>query len=149
LWFMYYEEFKVGQRFKSRSRIITATDVEMFTTQTWAVNPIFLDDKTAKERGLPSRVVPGALTFSYMIGLLYQLGIFDHITALASVNNLNFKSPVTVGDEIEAEAWVVETRETKNPSRGIVKIGAACVNKTKQSTCLECELTFVMIRRPQ
>ncbi len=146
---MYYEEFTQGQRFKSRSRIITATDVENFTTQTWAVNPIFLDDKRAQERGLPARVVPGALTFSYMIGLLYQLGIFDHILALASVNNLSFKAPVMVGDEIEAEAWVVETKETRNPSRGIVKIGAACINKTKQTTCLECEMTFVMIRKQQ
>ena len=146
---MYYEDFKTGQRFRSRSRIVTATDIELFTSQTWAVNPIFLDDERARERGLPSRVAPGALTFSYMIGLLYQLGVFDHIVALASVDNLRFKAPVVVGDEIEAETWVVETRETKNPGRGIVKLGASCINKTKQTTCLECEMTFVMLRRQQ
>ena len=146
---MYYEEFEVGKCFKSRSRTITQTDVESFTSLSWAVNPIFLSDEKARERGLQARVTPGVLTLAYTIGLLYQTGIFDHIVALSSLNNVVFKSPVFIGDEIEAEALVSEMRETKNPQRGIVKLSVSCINKTRQTTCMECEMVFVMLRRSQ
>ncbi len=91
--------------------------------------------------------MPGALTLSYAIGLLYQQGIFDHILALTAINNLSFKSPVMVGDEIEAEATVSSKRETQKPGMGVVSFAMSCRNKTRNTTCLQCEMTFIIMRQ--
>ena len=39
---MYFEEFSIGQDFKTRSRVVTPTDIDLFAGITGAVNPLFL-----------------------------------------------------------------------------------------------------------
>ncbi|MEM4346895.1 MAG: MaoC/PaaZ C-terminal domain-containing protein [Candidatus Caldarchaeum sp.] len=145
---MFFEDFQVGQEFKASSRMITQTDVELFTSLTWAVNPLFLDDAFAKQRGFPSRVVPGALVISFVIGLLYQTTIFDHITALTGVEKLYFRSSTHPGDLITARALVVEKRETSSADKGLVRFSVDCVNLTKNRKAFEAEMVFLMLRKP-
>ncbi|MEM4189979.1 MAG: MaoC/PaaZ C-terminal domain-containing protein, partial [Candidatus Caldarchaeum sp.] len=95
---MFYEDFQIGQEFKTTSRTVTPTDIELFTSLTWAVNPLFLSEQFARERGFSTRIAPGALIIGFAIGLLYQTGILDHIIALAGIEKLSFKSPTHAGD---------------------------------------------------
>ena len=41
---MYFEDFNLGDKFTTRSRIVTGTDIDMFAILTGATNPTFLDD---------------------------------------------------------------------------------------------------------
>ncbi|MBI4283134.1 MAG: MaoC family dehydratase N-terminal domain-containing protein [Chloroflexi bacterium] len=125
---MYYEEFNLGDQFTTRPRVVTATEMDSFAISTGAVNPLFLDDKFAKTRGLEKRVAPGLLTLSLAVGLMYALGLFDHIIALLSLN-VNFLASVTAGDEIKGRIEVVEKRETKQKDRGIVVLTLNCQNQ--------------------
>jgi acyl dehydratase len=144
---MFYEDFVVGREFKTGARTITGTDVDLFASITWAANPLFLSDEHARQRGFPNRITPGALIISYAIGLLYQTGLFEHLTALASIDRLFFKSPTYPGDMIKVSARVVEKKETKNPERGIVKFEVVCQNLTKGTVSFDSEMTFVFLRK--
>ncbi|MEM2225276.1 MAG: MaoC/PaaZ C-terminal domain-containing protein [Candidatus Caldarchaeum sp.] len=144
---MFYEDFKLGQEFKTTSRTVTPTDIELFTSFTWAVNPLFLNEQYARERGFPTRLAPGALVISFVIGLLYQTGIFDHIIALAGIDKLAFKSPTHAGDVIMARAVVSEVRETKTGDRGLVRFNVQCLNLSRNTTAFEAEMVFVMLRK--
>ncbi|MEM2238054.1 MAG: MaoC/PaaZ C-terminal domain-containing protein [Candidatus Caldarchaeum sp.] len=144
---MFYEDFQPGQVFKTNSRTVTATDIELFTSLTWAVNPLFLSEQYARERGFSTRIAPGALVIAFAIGLLYQTGIFDHIIALAGIEKLAFKSPTHMGDVIAAKASVAEKRETQTVDRGLVKLHVQCLNLSRNTTAFEAEMVFVMLRK--
>jgi len=45
----------------------------------------------------------------------------DSMLAWLGVENLKVPAPVRIGDTIRVYAKVAEKRETKNPSRGIIK----------------------------
>jgi acyl dehydratase len=87
---VYFDDFKIGDKFISRSRIITPTDIDLFTAITGAVNPLFLSDEAAKRRGFEGRIAPGPLILSITAGLLYQLGLFDNVIALLGIDDLRF-----------------------------------------------------------
>lgn len=125
---MYFEEFNLGDKFTTRPRVVTATEMDSFAISTGAVNPLFLDDKFARTRGFERRIAPGLLILSLTIGLIYALGLFDHIIALLSLN-ANFLGSVTAGDEIRAMVEVVEKKETKQGDRGIVVLKVNCQNQ--------------------
>ncbi|MCS6784256.1 MAG: hypothetical protein NZ581_03565, partial [Candidatus Caldarchaeum sp.] len=80
-------------------------------------------------------------------GLLYQSGLFDHITALAAVDKLNFKSSTSPGDAIKAIARVVEKKETSSQQKGLVRFAVECVNVTRQTTAFTAEMLFVILRK--
>lgn len=144
---MYFEEFTVGQEFETRPRLISGSDIDLFAALTWAANPLFLSDTAAKTKGFQARIAPGALVLSYAIGLLYQTGVFDHITALAAIDKLNFRSSTSPGDVIKAKAKVLEKKETSSIDRGLVKLAVECFNETRQTTAFTAEMLFVMQRK--
>lgn len=139
----YFNDFKLGDRFTSRPRIITSTDIDLFTGITGAVNPLFLSDDVAKRKGFEGRIAPGLLVLSMAVGLLYQLGLFDNIIALLGINELRFTSPVRPGDEVSVECEVTERREVKTGDRGIVKFKITCRNLTRNSTSIEGFITLL------
>ncbi|MDJ0273646.1 MAG: MaoC/PaaZ C-terminal domain-containing protein [Nitrososphaerota archaeon] len=146
---LWLEEFREGMTLSTRSRTVTPSDVDLFASLTWAVNPIFLSDEVARSRGLPGRVAPGALTLSYAIGLLYQTGVFDHIQALTRISEVEFKSPVRPGDEISVEAEVVEVREVRQDA-GAVTLRFRVQNLSSGRTSLTGSLTVIVLKsRPQ
>jgi len=144
---MFFEDINIGQEFVSRSRTITSTDIDLFTSLTWASNPLFLSDEYARERGFSARIVPAALIISFTIGLLYQTGLFDNITALVGVDRLAMKASSNPGDVISVKCRAIEKRETRSPGRGLVKFSVECFNHNKKAVVMECEMSFLYLRR--
>ncbi|MDO8688235.1 MAG: MaoC family dehydratase [Dehalococcoidales bacterium] len=143
---MYYEELNQGDKFTTRPRVVTATDIDTFAISTGAVNPLFLDDKFARALGLERRIAPGLLTLSLTVGQVYALGLFDHIIALVSMN-VNFLSSVNAGDEIKSTVEVVEKRETTQKNRGIVVLKLNCQNQEGKQVLEATRLVFLMQRK--
>ena len=125
---MYFEELNQGEKFDTRPRVVTATDIDTFAISTGAVNPLFLDDKSARAIGLERRIAPGLLTLSLTVGLVYALGLFDHLTALLGLN-VSFLASVNAGDEIRGMVEVIEKKEAKQENRGIVVLKLNCQNQ--------------------
>ncbi len=143
---MYFEEFNIGDRFSTRSRMITGTDVDLFAVLTGATNPVFLADESGRAMGYKGRMVPGMLTLSLAVGLQYSAGLLDHARAFLGINGLRFLAPMNPGDTIKCQTEVAAKRDMEGDS-GIATFNWACENQD-QNTILQAEATFMILKKP-
>ncbi len=143
---MYFEEFSQGDRFATRSRVVTGTDVDIFAALTGATNPLFLNEEFGKKQGFKGKIAPGILILALAVGAQYSMGLFDHIIAFLGIDKLRFLSPVYPGDTIRYNVEVIEKRETKRKERGMIVFKWVGENQDGKSV-LEAEGTFMMRKR--
>jgi len=143
---MYFEEFSQGDRFATRSRVVTETDTDIFAALTGATNPLFLNEEFGKKQGFKGRIAPGILILALAVGAQYSMGLFDHIIAFLSIDKLRFLSPVYPGDSIKYNVEVIEKRETERKERGIIVFKWVGENQDGKSV-IEAEGTFMMRKR--
>ena len=101
---------KVGDR-ATRSRRISARDIELFTELTGDRNPLHYDEAAAQASRFGGLIVQGGVTS----GLLNAV-VAEDLPGPGSVFlevNWRFLAPVRPGDEITAEVEVLEAREDK------------------------------------
>jgi acyl dehydratase len=115
----FFEDFETGHRYPTRVRTITDADHETFCRLVGYEVPMFLDDASARERGLPGRICPSHLVMSFSTAMTGDL--FEHsVIALLAIDNARFLAIVRPGDTIRTEVEVLEKRDTSKPDRGIV-----------------------------
>ena len=101
---------KVGQT-ASRTRTVLARDIELFTEMTGDRNPLHYDDRLATASRFGGIIVQGGVTS----GLLNAL-VAEDLPGPGSVFlrvDWSFKAPVRPGDQITAEAEILEMRDDK------------------------------------
>ena len=101
---------KAGDR-ASRSRVVRAEDIELFTALTGDRNPLHYDAGLAAASRFGGIIVQGGVTSGLLNALVAEDlpgpgSVFLHV-------DWNFRAPVRPGDEITAEVEVLETREDK------------------------------------
>ena len=143
---MYFEEFSQGDKFTTRSRVVTGTDMDIFAALTGATNPLFLNEEFGKAQGFKGRIAPGVLILALAVGAQYSMGLFDHIVAFLGIDKLRFLSPVYPGDTIKYNVEVIEKRETERKGRGIIVFRWVGENQEGKSV-LEAEGTFMVKKR--
>jgi acyl dehydratase len=95
----------------TRSRTVSARDIELFTEMTGDRNPLHYDELLAKRTRFGGLIVQGGITS----GLLNAL-VAEDLPGPGSVflqMNWAFRAPVRPGDEITARAEVLEARPDK------------------------------------
>lgn len=120
---MTFEEFHPGERFATGRRTVTETDIIQFVCLAGLYEPLFMDAEYIREESLfGERIAPGSLTFSMAEGLTVQTGII-HGTGMAFVGleRMQLFAPVKVGDTIQVEIEVLQTKEVKSRGGGIVQ----------------------------
>ena len=118
-----FEGFHAGDRFLTDRRTITEHDVMQFVTLVGLTEPLFLDIEYIRNQSLfGERIAPGSLTFGMAEGLTVQTGII-HGTGLAFVglDRMRLFGPVKVGDTIQVEIEVLETKAVPSRGGGIVR----------------------------
>ena len=132
-----WDDLKKGDRFKTISRTVTETDLVNFINTTGMVEMLFTDAEYAKEHAPQGgRLVPGALAYCMMEGLLVQ-STLQH-TGLAFLE-MSFKveGPTFVNDTLHVEVEVLESRATsKSPDRGVVKTRNSIVNQKGETVII-------------
>lgn len=118
---LYFEDFYVGQTFKSPARTVTETDIVMFAGLSGDYNPLHTDSEFCKNTIFGEKIAHGLLGLSILTGLSTRLGIFDG-TAIAflGIENWKFVKPILTNDTIHFEMEVIEVRETSKSDRGII-----------------------------
>lgn len=118
---LYFEDFYVGQKFKSPARTVTETDIVMFAGLSGDYNPLHTDNEFCKNTIFGEKIAHGLLGLSILTGLSTRLGIFDG-TAIAflGIENWKFLKPILTNDTIHFEMEVIEVRETSKSDRGII-----------------------------
>jgi len=94
-----------------RTRRVTAHDIERFTEMTGDRNPLHYDEQLAAASRFGGIIVQGGVTSGLLNALVAEDlpgpgSVFLHV-------DWNFRAPVRPGDEITAEAEVLEMREDK------------------------------------
>jgi acyl dehydratase len=100
----------IGQTAR-RSRTVTARDIELFTEITGDRNPLHYDEEAAKASRFGGIIVQGGVTSGLLNALVAEDlpgpgSVFLHV-------DWSFKAPVRPGDEITAEAEVIDARDDK------------------------------------
>ena len=141
----YYEDLEVGQRFTTRTRIVTSSEVELFSNLLGITNPAMFDAKAAARVGFSGKITPGVLISAFAFGLEYQTGVFDNIVALLEIDQNRFKAPLMHGQRLRSEIEVVSKRETSRQDRGIVVFQRHCY--ADDVDIAEAKMTFLYSRR--
>jgi acyl dehydratase len=99
----------------SRTRTVSARDIELFTELTGDRNPLHYDEQAAADSRFGGIIVQGGVTSGLLNAVVAEElpgpgSVFLHV-------DWHFKSPVRPGDEITAEVEVVEAREDKPLTR--------------------------------
>lgn len=118
-----FEGFHPGDRFVTGRRTIGETDIMQFVYIVGLFEPLFIDAEYIRDESLfGQRIAPGSLTFSIAEGLTVQTGII-HTTGMAFVGleRMRLFAPVKVGDTIQVEIEVLDTKEIKSRRGGIVR----------------------------
>ncbi|HEV8341442.1 MAG TPA: MaoC/PaaZ C-terminal domain-containing protein [Candidatus Binatia bacterium] len=118
-----FEGFHPGDRFVTERRTVTEHDIMQFVGLVGLFEPLFIDEEyIRKESIFGERIAPGSLTFGMAEGLTVQTGII-HGTGLAfvGIDQMRLFGPVKVGDTIQVEIEVLETKEVKSRGGGIVR----------------------------
>jgi len=94
-----------------RSRTVTARDIELFTEMTGDRNPLHYDEALAAASRFGGIIVQGGVTSGLLNALVAEDlpgpgSVFLHV-------DWSFRAPVKPGDEITAEAEVLEVRDDK------------------------------------
>jgi acyl dehydratase len=94
-----------------RSRRVTTRDIELFTDMTGDRNPLHYDEELASRSRFGGIIVQGGVTSGLLNALVAEDlpgpgSVFLHV-------DWSFRAPVRPGDEITAEAEVVEVRDDK------------------------------------
>jgi len=133
-----------GAVFESFRRTVTETDIVFFTGWAGLHLPVFLDDDYARGEGpFGTRIAPGFLTASLSAGMMENI-LGPDILAGLGMDELRFTTPVRPGDTLRVRLTVLERRQTKDPGRGVVKVGMQVLNQRD-----ECPLAYratVMMR---
>jgi len=108
----------IGEKYVgSATRLVTATELDMFCDITGMRGDVFLNDEAAKSMGMKSRVLPGAMSLAILFSLL---GEFLGPAIFTGLNNLRLLAPVCPYDRLRAEAEVLGKKETSKGDRVFV-----------------------------
>lgn len=145
---MYFEDFRVGDKFVTGGRTVTEADVMNFCGLAGIFNPVFVDEEYAKKNTLfGTRVVPGPLTYILSVGMWMRLGLFERTAlALLGVKEMRAYAPVHHGDTLHCEGEIMETRETSKPDRGVLAVKHATFNQNDEKV-MDMIMTYLLRRK--
>jgi acyl dehydratase len=103
-------QLRVGDT-ASRTKTVTARDIELFTEITGDRNPLHYDEKLAEASRFGGIIVQGGVTSGLLNAVVAEDlpgpgSVFLHV-------DWSFRAPVKPGDEITARVEVLEVREDK------------------------------------
>jgi 3-hydroxybutyryl-CoA dehydratase len=112
-----FDELEPRERFVTKGRTITESDVAMFAALSGDGHPQHTDAEWSAGSRFGERIAHGMLVLSYAVGLMP----FDpeRVVALRRVADAAFKRPVRIGETIHVEGEVADKREL-DPGHGLV-----------------------------
>jgi acyl dehydratase len=119
---MYFEESSKGDKFTTRPRVVTGTDMDNFAALTEATNPGFMNEEFGKSRGFKGRIAPGVLILALGVGAQCSIESFDHIIAFLGIDKLRFSGACLrrcrflSRDSVQRDG-LVAVRSALNPDR--------------------------------
>jgi 3-hydroxybutyryl-CoA dehydratase len=139
-----FDSLREGDRFATRARTLTETDLVLFAALTGDTHPQHTDAAWAAAGRFGERIAHGLLVLSYAAGLVP----FDpeRAVALRRVREVVFKRPARIGDTMRVEGELESKREL-DPGHGLVVCRWRVLNQHAQ--LLVRATVEVVWRRPE
>ncbi|MEO0881410.1 MAG: MaoC family dehydratase [Pseudomonadota bacterium] len=116
----YYEDLEVGHAHET-VHTITEDDIVKFAEVSGDYNPLHMDEAFAAQTQFGQRIAHGALTASYISGILGNN--LPGPGAIFTGLSMRFRRPVHIGDVVTVRAEVAE----KNDRGNRVTLSVSCV----------------------
>jgi acyl dehydratase len=126
---MYFEDFEVGLEIQTAARTITETDLVNFAGISGDFNFIHIDAEASKSTPFGQRVAHGMLVASIATGLAVQQGFIDGTTLAFRELTWKFTKPVLIGDTVQVQVQVIETKAMPRLGGGLVAFETRVVNQ--------------------
>ena len=133
---LYYEDYEIGVKMRTRGRTITEADIVNFAALTGDFNPMHTDAEFMKTHAMGQRIAHGMLSLSYAVGQAYQLGFMEGTILAFRGLEMKFSLPVFIGDTLHVDLAVIEMKEARRLGGGMVTLEVKIINqdgKTVQS----------------
>ncbi|MEK7386766.1 MAG: MaoC/PaaZ C-terminal domain-containing protein [candidate division NC10 bacterium] len=142
----YFEDFTIGDRFKSPGRTLTDAHFLFFAGLTGDDHPLHYDDEYAKKTRFGRRLAHGLLLTSLTAVGASTLSplIEDSIVAFVE-QTTRFRAPAFIGDTLYPEHEVVGLERKR--SAGLLTLRVALKNQ-RGETVLEGEHKYLIAYRP-
>ena len=143
----HFEDYQVGEKDRSIRRTISEGEMMFFSSLLVDLHPYVADDIWAREEGIfGKRIVPGALVFSYGMGLMAHNNIQ---TFSYGYDRLRFIKPVFIGDTIYTMRTLIR-KEPKYDEMGLMVVSYEVFRADDEQIVLYCEhLQTVRYRDPK
>jgi acyl dehydratase len=129
-------KFEIGRKYMSPGRTLTEADLNLFNNACWSVADLHTNEEFAKKTIFGTRIFPGATMLAISLGLdcigdfrLALRGEGRRLMALLEFEYIKFFVAVKPGDTVHLETEVLEARDTKKPSRQVIRIKDRLVNQ--------------------
>ncbi len=121
---LFFEDYTVGEIFKSPGRTITETDVVLFSAFTADWHPLHTDVEYAAKTPFKGRIAHGMLGLVVGMAALFRLGPYvvlpKSFIAFYGMESVRFTVPVRIGDTIHCEMTIKSLTE-KDAKRGVIE----------------------------
>jgi acyl dehydratase len=143
----YFEDFKVGERFRSKGVTLTDAEVVNFAFA-YDPQPFHIDAEAAAKSPFGQLIASGLHTFALGWRMFLNEGLFSACSlGSPGVDELRWTAPVKPGDTIYTEAEVLEVRpSTSKPDRGTLRMGYRIVNQ-RSETVLTMAIMHILKKR--
>lgn len=144
----YFDEVEIGQRFVTRGRTITESDLVQFAALTGDYNPMHTNAEYMKTHPMGQRIAHGMLTLSYAVGQIYQIGFMERTVIAFRGLEMKFSLPVFIGDTLHSVISIVEKKEARRLGGGTITAEVRIINqdgKTVQSGTM----TLILASKPE
>lgn len=143
----WFEDFEVGQQFKTGVREIGEAMVQAFADLTGDRNPLHLDEAYARTSVFGERVAHGLLGTCIGAGLLQQSGLTRGTLVALLGLSWSFVAPIRFGTRVGLRLRVASVRRTSKRDRGVVVLAAELVS-AEDVVLQRGELKLLVRRRP-
>ena len=140
----FFEDYRVAETFRTDARTVTPREVDSFVEYIGVRNPLFLDEKHASKGPFGSRIIPGFLTQSLALGLLYRPEIIQYFLLVES--RTRFLKPVRIGDSICVEGKVTRRKTSPQDKAGLLTLRTQILNQREERVA-EMTLVISVLRR--
>ena len=145
---LYFEEFFVGQKMVTEKRTVTENDIMTFAKLSGDDNRIHTDPEFSKTTVFGKQIAHGILGLAISSGLAWKTGILDGtVIAFREITEWKFVAPVFIGDVVQADMEVTETKALPRIGGGAVTLNFKLKNQ-KDEVCHRGTWNVLIMNKP-
>ncbi|AIP07612.1 dehydratase [Burkholderia pseudomallei MSHR338] len=141
----HYDEIEIGERFESRGRTVTETDIVQWCALTGDWYVLHTDAHYAARTRFGQRVAPGLLVHAIAAGLGVPADA-PAIVANYGTDGLRFTAPTFIGDTVRLRSEVLAKTDKRPGRNGVVKLDWKVYNQNDE-LLLTSDLQILMTCR--